>query len=84
MDSQTEKYKYKIVDFNDCVIILTVFYVYFDISYINVLIDGMKKKWKKCQKKYISWNKERPAVFTKFRMNFSYTMKNSCSFNSFI
>jgi hypothetical protein len=30
MDSQTEKYKYKynIVDFNDCVIILTVFYVY--------------------------------------------------------
>jgi hypothetical protein len=45
MDSQTEKYKYKynIVDFNDCVIILTVFYVYFDVSYINVLIDGMNK-----------------------------------------
>jgi hypothetical protein len=64
MDSQTEKYKYNIVDFNDCVIILTVFYVYwlklcrcyrwyrlflgFDVSYINVLIDGMNKnemKW---------------------------------------
>jgi hypothetical protein len=43
MDSQTEKYKYNIVDFNDCVIILTVFYVYFDVSYINVLIDGMNK-----------------------------------------
>jgi hypothetical protein len=44
-DSQTEKYKYKynIVDFNDCVIILIVFYVYFDVSYINVLIDGMNK-----------------------------------------
>jgi hypothetical protein len=28
MDSQTEKYKYNIVDFNDYVIILTVFYVY--------------------------------------------------------
>jgi hypothetical protein len=30
MDSQTEKYKYKynIVDINDCVIILTVLYVY--------------------------------------------------------
>jgi hypothetical protein len=25
------------------VIILTVFYVYFDVSYINVLIDGMNK-----------------------------------------
>jgi hypothetical protein len=45
MDSQTEKYKYiyNIVDFNDCVIILTVFYVYFEVSYINVLIDGMNK-----------------------------------------
>jgi hypothetical protein len=45
MDSQTEKYKYKynIVDFNDRVIILTVFYVYFDVSYINILIDGMNK-----------------------------------------
>jgi hypothetical protein len=42
IDSQTEKYKF--VDFNDCVIILTVFYVYFDVSYINVLIDGMNKK----------------------------------------
>jgi hypothetical protein len=27
MDPQTEKYKYNIVDNNDCVIILTVFYV---------------------------------------------------------
>jgi hypothetical protein len=59
MDSQTEKYKYNIVDFNDCGIILTVFYVYwlkmcrcyrwyrlliwFDVSHINVLIDGMNK-----------------------------------------
>jgi hypothetical protein len=59
MDSQTEKYKYNIVDFNDCVIILTVLYVYWlkmcrcyrwyrlvlwlDVSYINVLIDGMNK-----------------------------------------
>jgi hypothetical protein len=43
MDSQAEKYKYSIVDFNDCMIILTVFYVYFDVSYISVLIDGMNK-----------------------------------------
>jgi hypothetical protein len=30
MDSRTERYKYKynIVDINDCVIILTLFYVY--------------------------------------------------------
>jgi hypothetical protein len=61
MDSQTERYKYKynIVDINDCVIILTLFYVYwlrmcrsyrwyrlllwFDVSYISVLINGMNK-----------------------------------------
>jgi hypothetical protein len=54
MDSQTEKYN--IVDNSDCVIILTVFYAYwlkmcrcyrlllwFDVSYINVLINGMNK-----------------------------------------
>jgi hypothetical protein len=61
MDPQTEKYKYKynIVDNNDCVIILTVFYVWwlkmcrryrryrlllwYDVSFINVLINGMNK-----------------------------------------
>jgi hypothetical protein len=70
MDSQTERYKYKynIVDINDCVIILILFYVYwlkmfrcyrwyrlilwFDVSYINVLINGMNKNEMKWNKTY--------------------------------
>jgi hypothetical protein len=59
MDSQRYKYKYNIADINDRVIILTLFYVYwlkmcrsyrwyrlllwFDVSYINELINGMNK-----------------------------------------
>jgi hypothetical protein len=33
------------------VIILTVFYVYFDVFYINVLIDGMNKNENENEKK---------------------------------
>jgi hypothetical protein len=80
MDSQTEKYKYKynIVDINDCVIILTLFYVYwlkmcrsnrwyrlllsFDVSYISVLINGMNKN-------EIKWNEKGQTLRREAKQN---------------
>jgi hypothetical protein len=75
MDSQTENYKYKynIVDFNDCVIILTVFYVYFDISYINVLIDGMNKNGNGNEnaRRYRTYSRICPTSWPQHRSEFS-------------
>jgi hypothetical protein len=50
------------------VIILTVFYVYFDVSYINVLIDGMNKNEnEKCSVKvaFIAYLPERIQKYHK-------------------
>jgi hypothetical protein len=88
MDSQTEKYKYNIVDFNDCVIILTVFYVYFGISYINVLIDGMNKNENENEKiiqsdrpkniLVLKLNYEKHFSVTSFRCLSNALFLNSC------